>query len=332
MVNNVISIIIPIYNSQKSLKRCLESVLSQTYKYFELILINDGSTDDSGRICDSYAEKDKRIIVKHNQNHGVSYSRNYGMDIATGEWLMFIDSDDTIEINTLDTCIKYINTDYDLIMYGLQLKKMNTVLSKYPLKNKEYSIKEFLECINVDYSLINFCCPVCKLYKRSIIKSNQIKFNENLSMGEDTNFNIDYFNYCTKIKTLENLFYTYFRDSEASLFSKKRSDLIEIHQYVYKRFYRLCSKVSTNNAKDSAKVIYNELLIGSLINYIKYGYSYSEYKVEARKIVEDSFFYESLDTSQNYNNKILLLCSLLKHKLYFISYFLLNLFVRKTNY
>ena len=93
----LISIIIPVYNAEKYLKKCLDSVINQTYKNLEIILVDDGSTDKSPEICDKYAEKDSRIIVLHKENGGVSSSRNAGLDIFKGEYLSFVDSDDYVE-------------------------------------------------------------------------------------------------------------------------------------------------------------------------------------------------------------------------------------------
>lgn len=102
-----ISIIVPVYNSDKCLRRCINSVLSQSFRAWELLLVDDGSTDGSGRICDEYVEKDKRIHVKHKTNSGVSDTRNVGIDIAKGEWIFFLDSDDEIYEDTLTTMVKW---------------------------------------------------------------------------------------------------------------------------------------------------------------------------------------------------------------------------------
>ena len=96
MTTPVLSIIVPVYNVEKYLARCIDSILAQTFTDFELILVDDGSTDNSGEICDEYAGKDPRIIVIHKENGGVSSARNHGLDIARGEYITFVDSDDQI--------------------------------------------------------------------------------------------------------------------------------------------------------------------------------------------------------------------------------------------
>ena len=96
MTSPPVSIIVPIYNTSDYLSRCIDSVLAQTYPHFELILVDDGSTDESGALADSFAEKDKRITVYHKPNAGVSHTRNFGLSRATGEWISFVDSDDAL--------------------------------------------------------------------------------------------------------------------------------------------------------------------------------------------------------------------------------------------
>lgn len=102
MSEQLISIIVPVYNSEKTIIRCVDSILQQTYRNFELLLINDGSKDSSGTICDEYAQKDSRIRVLHKANGGVSSARNLGLDNAKGEWITFCDSDDTVMPNWID--------------------------------------------------------------------------------------------------------------------------------------------------------------------------------------------------------------------------------------
>ena len=113
----MISIIVPVYNTEKYLDRCIQSILSQTYTDFELLLINDGSTDSSGAICDKYAEQDSRVRVFHKENGGVSSARNVGLDNAKGEWVTFCDSDDWVENCWLDTFVEN-SENTDLVVQG----------------------------------------------------------------------------------------------------------------------------------------------------------------------------------------------------------------------
>src|SRR5690606_27273688 len=113
-----VSVIIPVYNAEKYLRECIDSVLAQTFDDFELLLINDGSTDGSGKICDEYAQKDARVKVFHKENGGVSSARNLGLDNAKGEWITFIDSDDWIGENYF-YCLTLNNENVGLILLNV---------------------------------------------------------------------------------------------------------------------------------------------------------------------------------------------------------------------
>lgn len=128
--NPQISVIIPVYNAEKTLNRCLNSIIAQDFKDFEVLLVDDGSTDDSGKICDEYAAKDDRFKVFHKKNGGASSARNIGLDNAKGEYITFCDADDYTEANWLDVFISNIK-DYDI------------VVSSFNQIEKKYRIKEF---------------------------------------------------------------------------------------------------------------------------------------------------------------------------------------------
>lgn len=119
MNNPLVSVVVPVYNVSSYLEQCLDSVVNQTYKNLEIILVDDGSTDDSGAICDRYAEKDSRIQVIHKENGGLSSARNVGLERITGEWALFIDSDDWIELNTLELLFEQKDERSEIVEFGL---------------------------------------------------------------------------------------------------------------------------------------------------------------------------------------------------------------------
>ena len=119
-MSTLISIIVPCYNVERELSRCIDSILAQTYNNFELLLVEDGSPDQSGKICDEYAMKDSRIRVFHKPNGGVSSARNMGLDNAKGEWVCLIDGDDSIPQDALATYVQHISSDVDLVMAGFE--------------------------------------------------------------------------------------------------------------------------------------------------------------------------------------------------------------------
>lgn len=212
-----VSIIVPIYNSEMHLSRCIDSILAQTYTDFELILINDGSNDNSGKLCDDYATKDKRIIVIHKENGGTSSARNSGLEIAKGEYITFVDSDDTISTDYLST----FTYKYDLEIAGLETIEKNPEID-FPncdiILDKKTDIYNWFSLNSHRKYLTSICC---KLFRRSIIELNRLKFNLSLTYGEDTIYIYNYLSHCKNISLLQNVIYQYHVNSD--LWSHKYS-------------------------------------------------------------------------------------------------------------
>lgn len=177
----MISVLVPIYNVENYLKRCIDSIINQTYENWELILIDDGSTDNSGAMCDKYAETDKRIMVVHKKNGGLASARLAGLKIATGKWLMFLDSDDYLEHDTLrDSVNAAIENESDLVRFGMIFRYYNKSVC-YSLKN--YSTKEEHLC-----AVISRMAPVCvcgALYSRDLFNKINPTFVDGINFGED---------------------------------------------------------------------------------------------------------------------------------------------------
>lgn len=212
-----VSIIIPVYNVEDYLSQCLDSVINQTYKNIEIILIDDGSSDLSGKICDEYARKDKRIAVYHNTNHGVSYSRNYGIKVSIGEYILFVDSDDYIERNYVETLMEPIFLqNYDLIICSAWDVFGENKIPKAINFNLTGVFKE-------DYQyVLRTVAPWGKLYVSEIIKKNKILFPEDISYGEDHLFNLQYFEYVDKYKFVFEHLYNYCHRNQQGL-SRQRT-------------------------------------------------------------------------------------------------------------
>ena len=182
----MVSIIVPVYNTEKFLHRCIDSVLAQTYKDFELLLINDGSTDSSGTICDEYAAQDVRVRVFHKENGGVSSARNLGLDNAQGEWITFVDSDDWISKDYLKELA--MHSDSDLVIADFVVEgegQWNEILPVGQWQGKELS-----GIIERDVALARFTTPWCKLLKKSLIRHN--RFYTELTTQEDALFMFRY--------------------------------------------------------------------------------------------------------------------------------------------
>ena len=151
----LISIIIPVYNVEKYLRKCLDSIINQTYKKLEIILIDDGSTDNSGKICEEYAKKDDRIIVIHKENAGVSSARNRGIELANGKYIGFIDSDDWIEENMYETLYQnLLQFDVDISMCNYSIiRNHKKTFHKHDLEDGILidNKKEFFELLRLNY-------------------------------------------------------------------------------------------------------------------------------------------------------------------------------------
>lgn len=206
----MVSIIIPIYNVDAYLNSCLESIVKQTYTNWECVLINDGSTDSSGNICNFWAQKDNRIHVIHQKNSGVSIARNNGLQKAKGEYICFIDSDDWIDDDYLELMINHSN-NCDFVVSG-QIREFpdgKTIIYKpnntgfFNLSHKQ--TKLFIELCK-DYLLY---APHEKLYKKEIITNNNLRFLEGCNYGEDLIFNFQYLQYVKNISTVSVAKYHY---------------------------------------------------------------------------------------------------------------------------
>lgn len=199
----MISVIIPIYNVEPYLKKCLNTVIGQSYHNLEIILIDDGSTDGSGKICDKYAAKDKRIKVIHKENEGVSIARNIGIRESKGDWLLFIDADDWIDLRLVETCEKYFDEKIDVCFFGHTRAIEDTKKNIWKSENlPKIQLLERTDFINFQNEIFNRdrksscnkkmikAASPCKFYRRSIIESNNILFPEGIPNGEDGIFNL----------------------------------------------------------------------------------------------------------------------------------------------
>ena len=197
----LISVIVPVYNAEKTLRQCVDSVLSQVFKDFELLLIDDGSIDESPSICDEYALNDSRVRVFHKSNGGVSSARNLGLDHCKGEWVTFIDSDDFI---TKDFFKGVVDCHEDLLINQYVWldnwkQTLDKRISDYDIISGNESICSFL---NKYLTTLIFRGPCAKFYKKSIL--NNIRFNENMKVGEDTCFVHAYLLNCNSFRCLHH--------------------------------------------------------------------------------------------------------------------------------
>lgn len=209
-MEHLISIIVPVFNVEDYIETCVNSILSQTYTKFEIILVNDGSTDKSGEICNQFALKDRRVKVIHQVNKGVSAARNSGIRVANGEYICFVDSDDKLQKDFL----KGFELNYDISIQGYLLQEGE---KKIPISYRELESFDNVAkvyCLNDIHS-----APFSKLCKTEIINRNNIRFPEDISFSEDTIFFLQYIKYCKSIYVSENCNYVYYK-REGSLTAK----------------------------------------------------------------------------------------------------------------
>lgn len=223
-----ISVIVPVYKVKKYLPRCIESILEQTYANFELILVDDGSPDCSGQICDAYAQKDDRIRVIHKKNGGVSSARNAGIDVAKGEYISFIDSDDWVSNDYLEKLILPVQEhDAQLVVGGIDTRQLD--IREERLKNITLDFRKITKdefCWFFIYSPAVSRSPWSKLYQNQIIQANKIRFNIKQGWGEDTIFFYQYCSCISQIHFVKGVFYHYNRLVEGS--ATKTSDRIKL--------------------------------------------------------------------------------------------------------
>lgn len=231
-----ISIIIPIYRVEKYLRQCLNSVLNQTYKNLEIILVDDGSPDNCGSICEEYAATDKRIVVVHKENAGVSAARNDGIVRATGEWVMFVDPDDWLEV---DCCRCVLEVDKrvncDILYFQREINdEQGSVIKNFPSLASHALNSDDLRIIKLETLAGNAEAfgfesgtPWGKLYRRNFLIENACKFPEGIRKRQDVLFNLHCLEYCQSAYYFDYVGYHY-RQSDDSICHRFNKDMMEI--------------------------------------------------------------------------------------------------------
>lgn len=316
MRNELVSIIVPIYNVAPYLEHCIESISGQTYKNLEIILVDDGSTDGSSKICDEYVQKDKRIKVYHRQNKGVSAARNYGIDKSRGNYIAFVDADDYLDKNFVYKMLKQVqrnNVDYACCglkrIYSDHKESINGDGKKCILPSKDFLI----DLLNVQKSH-GFAHG--KLINRSAI--GNVRFKEGLKVGEDALFNVMLCKNIDKVLIYNEPLYNYVFNSNSVVrkYDKNYPDkyyqsMKVMRQYILKN-YRDHDDVIQNLYN---YIAYHVLLI--CVNYCYHPLNENKY-ASLKKVCSIDLFRESIARSEYANistsRRIALFC--LKHRFY----------------
>ena len=264
-----VSVIVPVYNAEERLKTCIESILVQTNDDFELILVNDGSTDNSLAVCKEYASKDTRVRVIDKENSGAGETRNAGLDVATGEYIIFVDADDTIVPEMLDELLGLIkgNDDIDMVCCNHYIEFAS---DGSRINNERMAIEEEVRitsdrtrALYVMEQTRSFCYLWNKIFIRSIIEKNNIRFEKQFITGQDLDFVIKYYYYVKNVAVTNRPLYNYYKDGVGSLCSRYKKGLYSIVTELSRRRYELFCSLGMDGDEE-----YMELYAKTHIEYV----------------------------------------------------------------
>jgi len=244
MEQKLVSVIIPVYNVQDYLKRCIESILMQSYTNLELILVDDGSSDESANICDFYEKKDSRVRTIHQENHGQAYARNRGLDIAKGEWISFVDSDDWIEPTMIETLFSIANAHNAGVascaineVYGTRIKRNEHLNNEVSIFSSDEAVFDLLRQKKIRFEVWN------KLWHRNVI--GESRFRKGL-LCEEVAFDFDLFYKTNKIVHINKPLYNYVVQRPGNTISSFKKTKL----YIFEEFKKMLQKYSSvNNIK-----------------------------------------------------------------------------------
>ncbi|MEI4829868.1 glycosyltransferase [Bacillus sp. FJAT-53711] len=307
--DKLVSIIVPVYNAEQYLRKCINSLLNQSYKNIEIILVNDGSTDNSGKICDEYALENEKVKVIHQKNSGPSITRNVGIDAANGVYIQFVDSDDYIEPNMTEEMVNNMNEQVELVICSYRsfflLEGNNNIRNHTCPINGKYSYSEFMQCFGELFrnTFINQLWN--KLYVTELIKNNNLRFKENLNMGEDLLFNLEYIKECNYISSTDKYLYNYLIISNSSLTVSFKENLFEIEQMLFNRIkeFLIESNYYDGKNKELVKIGYAESCINCLehLFHMNSNLSSALKKEQISNIINDNFTRENISYFRNGN-------------------------------
>lgn len=267
----LVSVIVPVYNADMYLEKCIKSILDQSYRNIEIILVNDGSTDSSEHICLEFSKADHRAIYIKQNNRGPSAARNNGLNIAKGEFIQFIDADDYLTPNSVEVMVQAMENS-DFVVAGYYNLFNNAVEEKVIISSKligEYHKDDFLPRWGELVAEEMFHYTWNKLYKSEFIK-DYIKFDENIKISEDMIFNIDYIRSIKKIKIINVPIYYHILYNQDSITKRYHSGLFEMrrktHKYV--QDYLMTNDVYNNFNYEIVNKLYAKRIISLIIQLV----------------------------------------------------------------
>ena len=312
--SGMVSIIVPIYNGEKNIEKCILSILNQTYKKFELILIDDGSTDNSLKICYKNMKKDERIRVFHYENSGVSMARNYGIEKSRGEYVTFVDADDALEHKALEIAVKtMIDTEADVVFYGWYRCLNKTELAVSVCDSKEIceDMQSVLKKILGNYSDCGGGYPWNKLWKRSDYLEISF-FNRNLSFFEDLDWVVRMLKKVHTIALCTECLYRYNVSEEGTTLNPEKKERNELH------YHMALNKINENlksyfDESDWLLEKYSPEIVNGIIHARRHGWNSVEIYLRKQLNKYKKFIFKSKKIS--YYVKIRLLFLILEEKI-----------------
>ena len=243
-----VSIIVPVYNAEKTLWRCVDSILRQNGSDFELLLVDDGSTDRSGKICDEYAEKDGRVQAFHTPNRGVSAARNLALSKAEGEYIQFADSDDWLPADALAAFLKAAETaDCDLVISDYYMVAGKRRIRRGDIREKGiFTRAEFAKFMIEKPGHFYYGALWNKFYRRRIVENNHLCMDESANWSEDLKFNLEYFRCADTFCALQKPLYCYVRNSASGgMHGLSTSEMVKMRRGLFKLYQEFCKSAFT---------------------------------------------------------------------------------------
>lgn len=287
-----VSIIVPIYNTpEKLLRNCIQSILNQTATSIEIFLVDDGSTNNALTVCNSFSNN-QNITVIHQENQGVSVARNTGINKAEGEWIMFVDPDDELEINAIETLLSNAQKNDDIVAASCFLKKGNDIRTTHFFDGNRYldsteTKKEFY--CQLLWRITNACAPWGKIFRRSLIAENNLTFNTELRRAQDIVFNLYAVHHCRGYRYIDLPLYIYNEDHINAFHNDYKPELAKYYELFAQARYEWMLKTNSFSNDTLKSYYYNGAI--SILNKIlvvgvfhpKNNISYSEKKKKAEQ-------------------------------------------------
>lgn len=341
MQEELVSIILPVYNVEKYLERCLESIVNQTYRNLEIILVDDGSQDSSPQICDDWAKRDARIKVIHKENGGLGFARNTGIENFTGQYVLFVDSDDYIALETVERAYK-LQKQYqaEMVFFGFcSVRKTGQItMSMVPNTPKAYFEGTEVQTVflpnlispdvkrGIDWNL-NMSAWIA-LYQGELIKKSGWKFvSEREIISEDQYSLLDLFKDVSKVAICPEAFY-YYCENDSSLSRTYRKERFEKVKICYLESIKLAEKVKyCDEVMERLSGPFLSNVIATMKQVVTIEKNFKDKLLELRYIVDDDVLQNAIrgrnNSKEKRNRKILFFC--IRHKLYLTCYALCRL-------